>query len=112
MTHSQGAHAADIIDDLMAAERPDAGQRLYVETLVQLVQAYEAAAVPIKAVGGLRILRHLLAENALTASGLARLLGVHASLGSKILKGERSLTVEHMKKLGARFKVDPGPFID
>ncbi len=37
-------------------------------------------------------LKHLLQENALNASDLARLLGVHASLGSEILQGEHSLT--------------------
>ena len=48
----------------------------------------------------------------MTASDLARLLGIHTSTGSKILKRERSLTVEHLKKLGARFKVSPELFID
>lgn len=44
-------------------------------------------------------------------SDLARLLGLHVSMGSKILKGERSLTVEHLKKLSARFKVRPDLFM-
>ena len=48
----------------------------------------------------------------MNASDLARLLGIHPSMGSKILKGERSLTVEHVKKLTARFKVRPELFID
>ena len=33
-------------------------------------------------------------------------------MGSKILKGERSLTVDHLKKLASRFKVSPEAFID
>lgn len=36
-------------------------------------------------------LRHLLAASDMNASDLARPLGVHASMGSKSLKGERSL---------------------
>jgi antitoxin component HigA of HigAB toxin-antitoxin module len=48
----------------------------------------------------------------MNASDLARLLGVHASMGSKILKGERSLTVEHVKKLAIRFKIRPELFIE
>ena len=39
----------------------------------------------------------------MSASELARLLGIHPSMGSKILKGERSLTVEHLRKLANRF---------
>ncbi len=40
------------------------------------------------------------------------LLGVHASLGSKILQGERSLTVDPIRKRAARFQVSPRLFLD
>jgi antitoxin component HigA of HigAB toxin-antitoxin module len=43
----------------------------------------------------------------MSASDLGRLLGVRPKMGSKILKGERSLTVEHLRKLCAWFKVRP-----
>ena len=48
----------------------------------------------------------------MNASDLARLLDVHVSLGSKILKGERSLTVDHIRKLAVQFKVNPSLFLD
>jgi len=48
----------------------------------------------------------------MSASDLARLLGVHTSMGSKILKGERSLTIEHVKKLAERFRASLLAFID
>jgi antitoxin component HigA of HigAB toxin-antitoxin module len=48
----------------------------------------------------------------MNASDLARLLGVHASMGSKLLKGERALTVDHLRILAARFKVRPDTFMD
>ena len=104
----------EMIDRLMARKRLTRGQALYMETLVQLVQSFEAENHPIDTsdLRGIDSLRHLLAENDMNASDLARLLGVHASMGSKILKGERSLTVEHVKKLAARFKVRPQLFID
>jgi HTH-type transcriptional regulator / antitoxin HigA len=103
-----------IIDRLMASGKLTAGQSLYLETLVQLVQAYEAAhhAIDTSPVSGLDSLRHLLAENGMNASDLARLLGVHPSMGSKILRGERSLTVDHLQKLCERFKVNPRLFMD
>ena len=102
------------IDRLMAGGKLTAGQSLYLETLVQLVQAYEAThhAVDTCGVGGLALLKHLLAENDLNATDLAGLLGIHASMGSKILHGERSLTVGHVKKLAARFHVNPAALIE
>ncbi|MEZ6234293.1 MAG: helix-turn-helix domain-containing protein [Phycisphaerales bacterium] len=100
-----------IIDRLMAIRRLTAGQELYLETLVQLAQAYEAAHHNVEARRGIPALRHLLGEHALTGSDLARLLGVHASMGSKILRGERSLTVDHIKRLAERFNVRPEVFL-
>ena len=102
-----------MIDRLMALKKLTRGQGLYLETLVQLVEAYEAEhhAIDTTNLDGVDSLRHLLAENEMNASDLARLLGVHASMGSKILKRERSLTVEHVRKLAERFKVRPELFI-
>ena len=97
----------EMIDRVMAAGKLTQGQELYLETLVQLVQAYEAQrhGIDTTDLSGVDALRQLLAENNMSASDLARLLGVHVSMGSKILKGERSLTVEHLRKLAGRFKV-------
>ncbi len=104
----------EMIDRLMANGKLTQGQSAYLETLVQLVQAYEAShhAIDTSGVSGLATLKHLLAENDMKASDLARLLGVHVSMGSKILKGQRSLTIEHVKKLAARFRVNASVFID
>ena len=103
----------EMIDRLMAAGRLTSGQELYLETLVQLVQAYEAQRYSIRTsdITGLDSLKHLMAENSMNASALARLLGVHPSMGSKILKGERSLTVDHLRRLSDRFKVSPAFFM-
>lgn len=110
----QYANTLEVIDRLMAVAKATKGQAVYLETLVQLVQAYETEhhAIETSDISGLDSLKHLLEQNALNASDLARLLGVHASLGSKILKGERSLTVDHIRKLAARFQVSPRLFLD
>jgi HTH-type transcriptional regulator / antitoxin HigA len=104
----------EIVDRLMAEGKLSKGQSLYLKTLVQLVEAYEAEhhAIDVADLSGLDSLKHLLEENGMNASDLARLLGVHASMGSKILRGERALTVDHVRKLSARFKVNPRLFID
>ncbi len=106
--------ALEVVDRLMAAGKLTKGQKLYLETWVQLVQAYEAQhhAVDTSDISGIDSLRHLLEQNGMNASDLARLLGVHPSMGSKILNGERSLTVDHLRKLSARFHVSPELFMD
>jgi len=105
-------NTTEMIDRLMASGRLTNGQESYLETLVQLVQAFESSHHAIKSRPGIAMLKHLLDENDMGASDLARLLGVHASMGSKILKRERALTVDHLKTLSARFKVRADTFID
>jgi antitoxin component HigA of HigAB toxin-antitoxin module len=105
-------HTTDMIDRLMSLPKLTKGQESYLETLVQLVQAYEASYHAIESVKGIDALKCVMAEHDLNASDLARLLGIHLSMGSKILKGERALTVEHLKILAARFKVRPDTFMD
>lgn len=106
-------NALEMIDRLMASGKLTKGQELYLETLVQLVENYEAKhhAVDVSDLAGIDALRHLLAENDMSGTDLARILGVHPSMGSKILKGERSLTVDHLRKLAHRFKVRPELFM-
>ena len=81
---------------------------------MQLVRVYEAEhhAIDVSGLSGIDSLKHLLEQNSMNASDLARLLGVHPSMGSKILKGDRSLTVDHLRKLSERFKVSPGLFME
>lgn len=104
----------EMIDRLMASGKLTKGQSDYLETLVQLVQAYETShhAIDTSEIGGISVLEHLLDESDMNATDLAKVLGVHSSMGSKLLKGERSLTIEHIKKLAARFSVNPAVFID
>jgi HTH-type transcriptional regulator/antitoxin HigA len=110
----QYANTLEVIDRLMAIRKLTKGQGVYLETLVQLVQTYEAQhhAVDTSGLTGLDSVKRLLEENEMNASDLARLLGVHPSLGSKILRGERSLTVDHIRKLAKRFKVSPCLFLN
>jgi HTH-type transcriptional regulator / antitoxin HigA len=114
MDDVQYGNTVEMIDRLMVAGKLAKGQRLYLETLVQLVAAYESEhhAIDTSDLSGLDSLKHLLAESGMNASALARLLGVHPSMGSKILRGERALTVDHLRKLSAWFKVSPVLFID
>jgi antitoxin component HigA of HigAB toxin-antitoxin module len=110
----QYENTVEVIDGLMSRRRLTRGQSVYLETLVQLVQAYEAArhSIDTSNVRPLETLEYLLVENQMSATDLASLLEVHPSMGSKILKGERALTVAHIRKLAERFRVNPSIFIE
>ena len=106
-------NTTEMIDRLMAKPKLTKGQALYLETLTQLVEVYESAhhAIDTAGITGIDSLKYLLDENDMTATDLANLLGVHASMGSKILKGERKLTADHLRKLTERFGVEASLFL-
>jgi HTH-type transcriptional regulator/antitoxin HigA len=106
-------NTVEMIDRLMASGRLSKDQAAYLETLVQLVEAYYARehAIDVDGVGGVETLRYLMGEAGMSGSDLARLLGLHPSMGSKILNGDRSLTLDHVRQLSARFAVRPDVFV-
>jgi antitoxin component HigA of HigAB toxin-antitoxin module len=53
----------------------------------------------------------LLEQHELSAADLSRILGSDRSLGPKLLRGERRLTVGHIRTLARRFNVEPGVLI-
>ena len=97
----------EMVDRLMASGRLSKDQAAYLETLVQLVEAYDARehAIDVDGLGGVDALRHLMDAAGMSGSDLARLLGLHPSMGSKILNGDRSLTLDHVRQLSAHFAV-------
>jgi HTH-type transcriptional regulator/antitoxin HigA len=101
----------EIIDALavLPARTPD--QDDYLETLAELVEAYEEQTVKFTQRTGLETLKFLLSENNLTASDLSRLLGTDISLGYRILDSQRNLTTKHIKKLARHFHVGPEVFL-
>jgi HTH-type transcriptional regulator/antitoxin HigA len=106
-------HATEIID-MMAGHDLNADQADYLDALSTLVEAYENAHHPLDdpAICALDALRALLDDHGMGAIDLARLLGVHRSMGAKLLKGERALTTRHLKILSDHFKVSADLFLD
>ena len=89
-------------------------QNDYFSVIADFVAAYEDSQHPRRDSNPrppLKALKYLLEENNLTASDLSRLLGADRTLGAKILRGERNLTVPHLRLLAKRFKVNPALFI-
>jgi HTH-type transcriptional regulator/antitoxin HigA len=86
-------------------------QRDYFDLLCSLIEDYDSQNVKWPKVSGLDSLKHLLAEHGLSGAGLSRILGGSRNLGAMILRGERRLTLAHIRKLAAHFKVSPELFI-
>jgi HTH-type transcriptional regulator/antitoxin HigA len=104
-------NALEILE-AMAGHVLNRDQDDYFEALSVLVEAYEIVHLPsLPAKKGLSLLKHLVEENALSAADLSRLLGTDRSLGVRILNGERNLTVDHIRKLAARFHVPAQVFL-
>ena len=57
------------------------------------------------------ILRYLCQKNGMSGAGLGRLLEVDRTLATRILRGERNLTVSHIQKTCKRFKLSAERFI-
>ncbi|ETX05894.1 MAG: hypothetical protein ETSY2_20350 [Candidatus Entotheonella gemina] len=97
----------------MAGHSLNTEQDDYLGTLGALIVAYEDQNRSFKMpeMSGLDALKGLLRDHDMNASDLARLLGAHRSLGSKILNGERSLTVRHLRILTDHFKVSADLFL-
>lgn len=110
----QHANTLEIIDRLMQIAKLSPGQSHYLETLLELIEAYEARhhAIDVSKINGVQMVKHILDQWGMSGSDLARLLKMHPTMGSKILNGSRKLIWEHAKILGARFKVAPAVFMD
>ncbi|MDA1278201.1 MAG: transcriptional regulator [Verrucomicrobia bacterium] len=83
----------------------------YFDTLCALLEAYESETAPPLKGTPLRNLKFLLNEHGASGSGLSSILGASRALGPMILRGERNLTLEHVKRLAEHFKVDPALFL-
>lgn len=103
----------EIVDAMVLWEKKfSRDQKDYFEVLVTLVEQYEKENVKFPAVSPLDTLKHLLEEHELSASDLSRILGVSRHLGAMILRGERAITADHARVLGAHFGVAAGVFIE
>lgn len=86
-------------------------QRDYFDLLCTLLEEYDSENVKWPKLKGREILQHLLDEHTLAAADLSRILGGSRNLGAMILRGDRNLTLAHIRKLAAHFKVSPELFI-
>ena len=109
---SEDRAATEMMNALAVFPRLNAEQRDYLDALTEFVDAYDKAK-PARwpKVTGRDVLKHLLAEYGLTGADLSRILGGSRNMGAMILRGDRKLTLGHVRKLAKHFNVSPELFI-
>jgi antitoxin component HigA of HigAB toxin-antitoxin module len=101
------------ITDAMAGHKLTPDQEDYFDLLCRLIEDYEKehAQLGTAKVTALHALQHLLDAHDMSAADLSRLLGVHRTLGAMILRGERQLTLTHVRTLARHFSVSADLFL-
>ncbi len=83
----------------------------YFDLLCSLIEEYDSKNIKWPKVTGVEVLKHLLGEQGLAAADLSRLLGGSRNLGAMILRGERKLTLNHVRNLSRHFGVSADVFL-
>jgi HTH-type transcriptional regulator / antitoxin HigA len=99
-------HAQDVMDRLLAGGKLDAGQAIYLETLSDLVAAYEDDNHPIEPASDADMLRHLMEAKCVTQAQLSRETLIPKSTISEVLSGKKSFSRQMIRKLADYFDVD------
>ena len=111
--HSEKSYQALVktLDSLIDEVGNDQKHKLApaMETIGSLIENYEAQEYKIKESSPVDTLKYLMQEHGLKQSGLKE-IGSQGVV-SEILTGKRTLNIEQVKKLSAKFHVSPLVFI-
>ena len=101
----------NLVDELMEVSRRKKDERVtsLLKFVAQNIEAYEKHHYPTKPLSPIEMLKFFMEEHKLGQSDLPEIGS--QPLVSKILSGERELTVEHIRSLAKRFGVSPTVFI-
>jgi HTH-type transcriptional regulator/antitoxin HigA len=104
--------AIRVLDRLLSRKKPlDEQEEGYRDSLGNEIRRYEEANVPMPAVTGAAMLRHLIDARDATLSEVAAATGIVVSTISSVLSGKRALNRGHIEKLAAYFGVGAGVFL-
>lgn len=102
--------AVSVLDSLLDRTDLSAPESDYLEVLGDLVEAYEAEAVPMRPVSDADALRFLIEHKGATQTDVAEATGIAGSTISEVLAGKRKLNRAHIGKLARYFNIGPGAF--
>ena len=104
--------AIRVIDRLLSRKKHlDEQEQGYLDSLSHEIRRYEEANVPMPAVSGAAMLRHLIDARDATLSEVALGTGIAVSTISSVLGDKRELNRRHIEKLAHFFGVAPGVFL-
>jgi antitoxin component HigA of HigAB toxin-antitoxin module len=105
--------ASRMIDRLAVRDVLDEGERLYLDAMEVLLEAYENKVAPVRPDGRtpLERLKAAMRASRTTPVQLRSILGGSQSMVSMILTGQRALSKKAIGKLAEHFRVDPGHFL-
>jgi HTH-type transcriptional regulator / antitoxin HigA len=92
--------AQAVVDDLLAGEL-DAGERMYLDALSDLVIHYEQEHHPVPPLPPHELLAGMLAERGMTQADLVRATGLAKATVSDLVGGRRGFTWQQMKIVGS-----------
>ena len=109
---AQDEEATAMMNALAVFTRLNAEQRGYLDVLTEFVDEYDKGKkIRWPKISGLDTLKYLLEENGMSAADLSRILGTSRNLGAMILRGERRLTLAHVRTLAKHFSVSADLFL-
>jgi HTH-type transcriptional regulator / antitoxin HigA len=83
----------------------------FVHILSERIEVYEQEHLPIPDASAGEVLAFLMEQKHLTQQEVARDTGIHQSVLSRLIKGEREPTLEHLRILAKFFGVDRSVFV-
>jgi HTH-type transcriptional regulator/antitoxin HigA len=108
--------ALKVIDELTDGQELTSVESNLLEILCDTVERYESRAPELSAFNArieglseLDVLKALMLQNKLTGADLPEI--GDKSVVSRVLSGQRRLTIEMVARLAARFNVEPGVFV-
>jgi len=105
--------AGEILDHYIGREDLTPGQQDYLAALSVFAEQFEREQrlSQLKRLSPLGLVKHLMEENEMTTTDLGYVLGSRG-LASEVLNGNRGLSKTLIRKLAAKFGVDPGLFLE
>lgn len=100
------AEAQRVLDRLLARERLEHGEEMYLDALSDLVAAYEDAHHVIEPASDADMLRHLMEARGVSQVEVSRDTGIAKSTISEILAGKKQFSRQTIRKLAEYFQVD------
>lgn len=107
--YEEATRVADELLEIGAMDETHPSHSLFM-TISDLIYAYDQRHYPMPKVPGTQVLQFLMEQHGLKQNQLPEI--GRQSVVSEILAGKRSLTVDHIRNLAARFGISPAAFFE